>query len=144
MIKIQLVRKVDKEDLRAVNDLLDQLSPGSYFLRPKEYRYLLSGKDYFLLAARDGKRIIGMGSLILTNTTAGLRSRFEDVVVDEKYRGRGIGKKISLMLIAIARKKRATLVDLTSGKKRKSAHKLYEKLGFKERDTKVYRLDFRK
>jgi ribosomal protein S18 acetylase RimI-like enzyme len=144
MIKIQRIRKVNKEDLEAVNDLLDQLSPGSYFLRLKEYRHLLSGKDYFLFAARDGKRIIGMGSIVFTNIPAGLRSRLEDIVVDEKYRGQGIGKRISLTLIAIARKKRATLVDLTSGKKRKSAHKLYEKLGFKERDTKVYRLDLRK
>ena len=144
MIKITQVRKADKKDLEAVNNLLDQLSPGSYFLRPKEYRRLLSEKNYFLLAARDGKLIIGMGSIVFTNIPAGLRSRLEDVVVDEKYRGRGIGKKISLALIAIARKKRAALVDLTSGKKRKRAHKLYEKIGFKERDTKVYRLDLRK
>ena len=83
---------------------------------------------------------MGMGTLVIMHTVVGVRARIEDVVVDEIYRGKGIGEKISKELIALARKKKVRSIELSSRPSRTVANKLYQKLGFKKRDTNVYNL----
>jgi len=55
------------------------------------------------------------------------------LVVDESYRGLGIGTEIINEVIHIARKQGAKRVELDSGFQRELAHKFYEKLGFEKR-----------
>lgn len=140
MIKIARVRSATKSDLADINSLLLQLSRSARKLDMKIYRKMLAGKSYFLFAARDGRRIVGMVSLILMEIPVAFRTRMEDMVVDERYRGQGIGEKLSRAIIAQAKKSGGISMDLTTNPARGSAHKLYEKLGFEKRDTNVYRL----
>jgi ribosomal protein S18 acetylase RimI-like enzyme len=141
MIKIQAVRSANAKDLSDINRLLRQLSASSRKLDMRSYRRLLAEKNLVLLGVRDDGRLIGMGSLVLMETPTALRSRMEDVVVDEKYRGQGIGTQVIHALIALAKKKGAASMDFTSSAEREAAHKLYERLGFQKRDTAVYRLN---
>jgi len=65
----------------------------------------------------------------------------EDVVVDKNYRGKGIGRKLTEMLIKEAKKRKADCVELTSNPKRAEANAMYESMGFEKRETNCYRLN---
>ena len=66
----------------------------------------------------------------------------EDVVVDERYRWKGIGKRLTDRLIQIARARKIRWLEFTSRTDRKETNRFYERLGFEKRDTSVYRLTF--
>jgi ribosomal protein S18 acetylase RimI-like enzyme len=68
----------------------------------------------------------------------GVRSIIEDVVVDEKMRGRGIGAALVHHAIDLAREAGAEGVSLTSNPKREAANHLYQMLGFELRKTNPY------
>jgi len=140
MITIRQVRSARKEDLAAVNGLLRQLSDSARRLNMAAYRRLLANKNLVFLAARDGDHMIGMGSLVLMEIPVAFRTRMEDLVVDEAYRGQGIGTRLSEAIVALAKKKGGISIDFTSSPERGSANKLYERMGFEKRDTNVYRL----
>ncbi len=56
----------------------------------------------------------------------------EDVFVDEKYRGRGIGKMIGKKAISLAKELGCYKIIATSRFPRESVHRFYESLGFKK------------
>jgi ribosomal protein S18 acetylase RimI-like enzyme len=70
-----------------------------------------------------------------------VRAWIEDVVVDAAARGHGVGAASTQAAIQLARAAGARTVDLTSRPSREAANRLYERLGFHLRDSKVYRLD---
>lgn len=70
-----------------------------------------------------------------------MRAWIEDVVVDEAARGHGVGEALNLEALRIARELGAITVDLTSRPSREAANRLYQRLGFTERETNVYRFD---
>ena len=59
--------------------------------------------------------------------------------MDESARGQGIGEALSLEALSIAQAAGARTVDLTSRPSRQAAGRLYEKVGFQLRETRVYR-----
>jgi ribosomal protein S18 acetylase RimI-like enzyme len=63
----------------------------------------------------------------------------EDVVVDEKWRGQGIGEALTQAGIERAIQRGASSVDLTSRPTREAANQLYVKMGFQLRHTNLYR-----
>lgn len=84
--------------------------------------------------------VIGVGALFTLPLLTERVGRIESVVVNDAYRGRGIGKEITLRLIAKAKKLGLEAIDLTSNPSRAAANALYQKLGFERYDTNVYRL----
>jgi GNAT superfamily N-acetyltransferase len=58
------------------------------------------------------------------------RALLEAVRVAAPYRGRGIGEEIVRAAIEIARQENCAMVQLTTDKSRKDAHRFYERLGF--------------
>ena len=72
----------------------------------------------------------------------GLRAIIEDVVVDERSRGQGVGRLLNEAALELARAAGAVTVDLTSRPSREAANRLYLNLGFVVRDTNVYRYTF--
>ncbi len=86
--------------------------------------------------------IAGAMVLVMFPLPSGLRAWIEDVVVDKSARGRGIGASLNRHAIGIARRAGARTVDLTSRPDREAANRLYARLGFVQRDTNVYRLEF--
>ena len=140
MIKIVRVKSATARDLKDVNSILPQLSPDAPTLKLSEYKSMLGDKNNIFLAAKDKATIIGMATLVTVRTPSGLRSWIEDVVVDSKYRGQGIGKRLCKALILAARQNKSMNVKLTSRPSRVAANKLYQKLGFQRKITNVYRL----
>ena len=90
---------------------------------------------YELLVAEDEGAVVGtMVLLIVPNLSHGALpwALVENMVVDRRYRRRGLGRL--LMDYAIARAKEAGCykIQLSSNKRRKEAHKFYRSLGFED------------
>lgn len=94
-----------------------------------------------LLIARypdDTGPIIGSGTLGIFRTPTGVHAHIEDVVVDESFRGLGIGEALVRQLLDTAKELEMDGVSLTCNPAREAANKLYEKMGFSKWETNVY------
>jgi len=80
-------------------------------------------------------------TLALFRAPTGLRAWIEDVVVDEAARGRGAGEALTREAVRLAGERGARTVDLTSRASREAANRMYEKVGFRKRETNVYRYE---
>ena len=80
-------------------------------------------------------------TLIVFPIPTGIRAWIEDVVVDEQARGKGVGEALNQRAMEIAMKAGAKTIDLTSRPSREAANRLYQRLGFKARDTNIYRYE---
>jgi ribosomal protein S18 acetylase RimI-like enzyme len=87
------------------------------------------------------QEIIGLLTLAIFRIPTGVRAWIEDVVVDDKARGKGVGDALNRAALAEAGRRGAKTVDLTSRPSREAANRLYQRLGFKQRETNVYRYD---
>ena len=140
MISFSRLSVVNKKDCAAINRLLRELSSSSSGLTYRGFRSIIKDANVSVYVARFGKEIIGMGTIAFVRVPGGLQGRIEDVVVDNAYRGQGIGKTLMEKLIARARTKKVSFIELTSRPSREAANALYQKLGFMKRETNVYRL----
>jgi len=80
-----------------------------------------------------------MLSLAVFRIPTGVRAFIEDVVVDGRVRGQGVGAALTKRALELAVSRGARTVELTSRPHRVAANALYRKLGFEPRDTNVYR-----
>ena len=63
------------------------------------------------------------------------------MIIDERYRGQGLGKLIMKYLMSLAKSLRLESLELSSNPKRVEANKMYIELGFQKYDTNYYTLD---
>lgn len=84
---------------------------------------------------------IGMTTLTYYQTLSGIKGWIEDVIVDEKFRGKGYSVKLLEEAIVFARNKGVEKLMLTSRPTRVAANNLYRKIGFSQRETNVYIMD---
>lgn len=140
MIRLIQLKTANRRILVVVNRLIPQLSSTAKKLPMRQLVKMVRDKNNIFIGVQDGENMIGMGLIVFVLTPVGLRARMEDVVVDEKYRGRGIGKKLIKRLILIARARKIRWLEFTSRTDRIETNQFYRRLGFKKRDTNVYRL----
>lgn len=143
MVEIVRLAEAKESYIADINKLLPQLrsNPAEHAGVLADLKEVVSDPSIFLVVAKDGDEIVGMGFLY-TIIKIGKRSgSVEDVVVDNDYRGQGFGEKITQALIDIARHEGLKSLYLTSSPERVTAYRLYEKLGFKKRDTFVFKLN---
>jgi len=139
MMKIFELTRASQDKLNAINDLLPQLSSSSTPLELDGLNNLIDSSALSLfLAEKDGK-VLGMLSLVVFAIPTGVRAWIEDVVVDNEARGLGVGKALTNHAVREGLKKGAQTIDLTSRPSRVAANQLYQKVGFKQRETNVYR-----
>jgi len=139
MVEIFQPSQADEATLRAVNQLLPQLSSSAPPLNLERLIEIIQSSSVHLYIAREEKEVLGMLSLVLFPIPTGMRAWVEDVVVDEKARGKGVGKALSEHALREALRLGAMTVDLTSRPSRIAANQLYQRVGFAKRDTNVYR-----
>ncbi|GIE30946.1 hypothetical protein Ait01nite_039910 [Actinoplanes italicus] len=139
-VDIEVVRSVTDELVEAFGRLLPQLSGSAPVLDAGTLGELVGWPGNHLLVARVDGRIMGTLTLVTFPIPTGLRAWIEDVVVDGDARGRGVGAALTTEAVRIARAAGARTVDLTSRPSRAAANRLYERLGFQVRDSKVFRL----
>ena len=139
-VDIAVVQDVTEEIVKAFGRLLPQLSSSAEPLDFERLRALVQWRGNRLLVARVDGEIMGALTLVMFPTPTGLRAWIEDVVVDEGARGRGVGEALTREAVRLAGADGGRAVDLTSRPSRAAANRLYERVGFQVRDTKVYRL----
>jgi len=140
MAAVEEVTTVDDELVAAFARLIPQLSSSSPPPTATELSTLVSSPDAHLLVSRDDDgTITGTTTLIVFRIPTGVRSLIEDVVVDSAYSGRGISYDLARAALDVARAAGAKTCDLTSRPSRAAANHVYQKLGFEQRETNVYR-----
>ena len=127
--------------LAACHRLIPQLSSSSAPISAQELEEIIESDTTVLFAARSGQAIVGLLTLAIFRIPTGVRAWIEDVVVDNQARGKGVGDALNRAALAEAERRGAKTVDLTSRPSREAANRLYQRLGFKQRDTNVYRYD---
>ena len=138
-IKIEIAASVDSELIEAFQRLTPQLSSSNSGPTKDQLEAIVSSCASTLLIARFEDRIVGSLTLVTFPIPTGIRAWIEDVVVDSDARGKGIGEALNVFALAEAKRQGAITVDLTSRPSRKAANRLYQRLGFKARETNVYR-----
>ena len=137
--EIAVVRTVTDEIVGAFGRLLPQLSRSAVVPDADALRRLVGWQGNRLLVARIDGEIMGALTLVIFPIPTGLRAWIEDVVVDEEARGKGVGEALTREAVRLARADGARTIDLTSRPARAAANRLYERVGFHLRDSKVYR-----
>jgi ribosomal protein S18 acetylase RimI-like enzyme len=132
---------VDDELIEAAGRLVSQLSTSVAAPSRGELEEIVHAPGTALLLARDGASIVGMLALATFRIPTGTRAWIEDVVVDAAARGRGAGERLTREALRIAAERGARTVELTSRPSREAANRLYQRLGFRRRDTNIYRYD---
>lgn len=124
-------------DLVKVKELIAQLDTSANFNEQSLYKAMLNG--YISKIEKKGK-LIGMGWIFPRQTLLRKQAIVEDMIVNEKYRGKGFGEKILLGLIRWATREGVEVIELTTNPKRVAANALYKKVGFKLHETNHYLL----
>ena len=97
-----LYRPVLKQDLNKVFSLLQQLTEIDYSKRNIEdcWHSFISNKSSNSLVSIYKDEIIAYGSIVIENKIRGEKAgHIEDIVVNEVYRGKGVGEKLIKELI---------------------------------------------
>jgi ribosomal protein S18 acetylase RimI-like enzyme len=139
-VRVEEAAEVGDELAAQLNALIPQLSSSAPPLAREAWHEIAAAPATHLLVARDADdRAIGMLTLALFSIPTGVRAWIEDVVVDERARGRGVGERLTAEAIRVAERHGARTVDLTSRPSREAANRLYRRMGFAARETNVYR-----
>lgn len=140
MIKISELTEATPSVLESINQLLPQLSSKASSLSMEQLLELTSSDSTLVFVCSNAvDEIIGMLSLVIMKIPTGRKAWIEDVVVDSKARGQGLGKALMDHALQEARERGVKVIDLTSRPSREGANRLYQSLGYQIRETNVYR-----
>lgn len=129
----EILRLLSDDDLGATREAFDSVKIDKVYI--DAFHQISCDKNQYLMIVEDDDIIIGTCHLtIIPSLTfmASKRMQIEAVRVSRKYRGRGVGKWMIDRAILYAKKNKASIVQLTTNKVRKSVKKFYEKMGFKD------------
>jgi ribosomal protein S18 acetylase RimI-like enzyme len=138
-VTVEVLHEVTGEVVEAFARLIPQLSQSAAVPDEAALRAMVASPATTILIAREAGTIVGTLTLALFAIPTGVRAWIEDVVVDEAARGSGTGRALTEEALRIAQAAGARTVDLTSRPSREAAGRLYEKVGFQPRGTRVYR-----
>lgn len=141
-VQVEILDKVTGEVTDAFGRLLPQLSSSAPTLGTESLEAIVGCPANTVFIARSDGAITGTLTLVMFPLPSGLRAWIEDVVVDSAARGQGTGEALTQAALAHARQAGARTVDLTSRPSRVAAGRLYEKLGFAIRESRLYRFAF--
>ena len=138
-IEVHECLAVTDELVDAMQRLIPQLSSSNPPPGRAELEEIVASHATTLFVARDRDRIVGALTLVAFRIPTGVRTRIEDVVVDETLRGQRVGERLSEAALERARSLGARSTDLTSRPSREAANRLYARMGFERRESNVYR-----
>lgn len=135
------VRDAVVDDVTALVRLLDQLSldgarreGADLAVYVEAFRAIIADpRQSIVVAEGEAGVVVGCATLIiLPNLSHGGRSvaQLESVVVDDAFRGRGVGDRIVAACVERARAAGCFRVQLTSNSARSDAHRFWKRCGF--------------
>ncbi|MGB8684495.1 MAG: GNAT family N-acetyltransferase [Candidatus Binatus sp.] len=131
------IRRARLGDESEIEDLYRQLhegdykSPGATKMRRAMRSLLLRPDEILLVAVRDGHVVGTNHILIFRHLARTLRPSaiLENMVVDSRSRGAGVGDLLMEAALKVARRRGCYKLSLTSNRKRPRAHNFYENFG---------------
>lgn len=126
--------------INRLNTLLQQLTSRAESRDVAYLREVVEQPHVYIYAAIQADEIIGIVIGIVALTLLRKTMYIEEMVVDEKHRGKGAGKLLVEHALRKAKEMDVKEIDLTSNASRTSAIALYESFGFQKRDTNAFRL----
>jgi ribosomal protein S18 acetylase RimI-like enzyme len=136
---IEIATEPTEELVHAMAVLIPQLSKSNPPPSQADLSAIISSEASVLFIARVNGKIAGALTLATFRIPTGVRAWIEDVVVDSEARGHGVGEALNMAAIAEARSRGAITVELTSRPSREAANRLYQRIGFVQRETNIYR-----
>jgi GNAT superfamily N-acetyltransferase len=144
------VREALESDLPAVLRLyaqggIDDASVLTLDAATAIFRKMASYPRYHVYVAINGDAVVGTFALLVMDNLAHLGAPsavVEDVVVDEKLRGRGVGGRMMKFAMKVAAECGCYKLTLSSNLKRTKAHAFYRSLGFEQHGL-SFRADLR-
>jgi GNAT superfamily N-acetyltransferase len=128
-----ILRNAELSDAGAVAALMTQLGYPSTpaQIEPRLTR-MLADPDYTAVVAEDGSDVVG---LVLVHLEHGLEydaiyGRIMGLVIDERWRGQGLGKRLMQHMERWCREQGADRIVLTSANRRLDSHKFYDAIGY--------------
>jgi len=125
-----IVRMLADDFLGSQRERLEDPLPESYL---RAFREIEADTNNELVVAELEGEVVGTLQLTFTPSISfhgGKRCTVESVRVDEKLRGKGIGREMMLWAIERAKEKGCISMQLTTNNDRLDAHRFYENLGF--------------
>ena len=142
-IKILRLEETSGKVLEAINRVLAQLvASKSVIMAEVQLKEIISSASSEMFLMYRGNEIIGMFTIANYLTTTGHKYWLEDVVVDNRYRGQLLGKRMVEEAVRLVEERGKSTFLLTSKPIRVVANKLYSSLGFEKKETNVYKMDF--
>jgi len=139
IVQVEIVNRVDSDLVVAFQRLIPQLSESNPAPTKEQLESIVASDSSCILLAKVDGVIVGSLTLVIFHIPTGIRAWIEDVVVDTDARGKGVGEVLNKFALDEAKRQGALTVDLTSRPSREAANRLYQKIGFKARETNVYR-----
>jgi ribosomal protein S18 acetylase RimI-like enzyme len=121
-----------------INEYIADPMGGGRKLTKQEQLYLIDGlanhPSGFVLFACHTDTIVGLATCFINFSTFKVRPyiNIHDIIIEKKYRGKGIGEKLLLQLEKIALKKNYCKINLEVRNDNLVAQNLYKKMGFTE------------
>lgn len=140
MITTARLTSVTDDAVKELSALASELRGEPVAASRESIEAIVADANAVCMTALDGAEIVGMGTLIVIPKVGKRSAVVEDVVVSERYRGQGLGKTLMEALIGEAKARGVSSISLTSRPSRAAAQALYQKLGFKKRDTDAFKL----
>lgn len=131
----EIVRMLADDFLGTRREQFQDPLPAGYI---KAFHAIDADQNNELVVAELDGAIVGTLQLTFTPSISfqgGLRATVESVRVDERYRGRGIGREMMLWAIDRAKQKGCVSMQLTTHNQRSDAHRFYTGLGFSKTHT---------
>ena len=138
-----MIRKIELKDLEQVFELLNELYENKieYSIFVEKYKESLKNANFYEIVAVEDNKVVGVLISQIINRLAKKRNILfiDDLIVNEKYRNLGIGKKLIQDATDYAISKNCEAVELTSMISNINAHRFYENNGFEKRQYKFKR-----
>lgn len=126
------IRIIDPKEIFSIVPFLQKL--GNYSISEtliKERLLEMTVQNYECLGIFDGEKLIGTcGLWFQTRHYAGKSLEMDHVIIDDNYRGRGIGKILVDLVCDYANKKSCNWVELNSYVHNFPSHKFFYNQGF--------------
>ncbi|KLK91454.1 acetyltransferase [Microvirga vignae] len=125
-----IIRLHEEDELGAHGDVWSPETRPAY---EAAFAAIAKSPENMLFVAVDGDEVVGTFQLTFIPNLTGrgaLRVKVESVKVKAARRSGGIGARMMAHVESVARARGAAMLELTSNKTRKDAHRFYERLGF--------------
>ncbi|URZ17059.1 hypothetical protein CLFE_031110 [Clostridium felsineum DSM 794] len=131
---ILIIEKLKFQDIMELLELYKELMPFEieYEKSAGVYKEITANENYILLVAKEENEILGSMLGIRCKSLLESFLVIEAVIVKEKIRGKGVGRKLMEKMDEFAKEKNCAYAILVSSDFREGAHKFYERLGFKD------------